>query len=425
MKKYYREMLITAGLTALTGEIYFYPFDSGFRFTAGVITISFLMLYFHQIPELVLIPFSGVAVVAFRVFLGCFIRYQSFMAAFNLHYPAFFYYLSYAFFLRIGRIKALLRVPVNFVAVMTLADVGANFIELAVRREMGLNYFQDIFTRVLGVGLIRSITTFALYWLIERYRLIIVREEHQKRYEELLELLSELKAELFYIKKSTGDLEYAMKEGYEIYRSLNPGISEDDVVKLKKKALNLAKDIHEIKKDYLRIAAGVNELLPEERREGMRLSAIVSIIKSNTERWMKTAGKSPEFRVQIDKDLIVVNYFSMFSIINNLVSNALDAIDGENGFIEVRVSSDEEYVRLSVFDNGKGIDPRDLPYIFEPGFSTKFAEDGFISTGLGLTHVKNLVEDMGGGISVVSALNRGTKFEVQIPIDGNFLKLTS
>ncbi|HHW03194.1 MAG TPA: sensor histidine kinase [Thermoanaerobacterales bacterium] len=416
LKRHYKELLVTAGLTALVGEIYFYPFDTAFRFTAGVVAVSFLMLYFSQIPEMVLIPFAGAGTVTFRILFGMIIQQKLFTEAFSLHYPAFFFYLFYAVFLKSGRIRELLDSPVSFISVMTLSDMGANFIELYIRRELNLIFFQNIFTSILGVGLIRSIITFSLYWLMERYRLLIVSEEHQKRYAELLEFVSELKSELLYIKKSTADLESAMKEGYELYSSINQGLREDDIIKLKKKALNLAKNIHEIKKDYLRIVSGVRGLLPEEMQEGMRISTIVAIIKSNTERWVKNAGKETELKTHIVGDLLVKNYFSIFSIINNLVSNALDAIEDKNGCIEIQAIIDEGYVYIIVGDNGKGIDEKDMPYIFEPGFSTKFNEDGFISTGLGLTHVKNLVEDMEGEIMVRSEKGKGARFEVKLPL---------
>ncbi|MCR4431661.1 MAG: sensor histidine kinase [Tepidanaerobacteraceae bacterium] len=417
IERYYKDVAATAVITAIIGEIYIYPFGTEFRFTAGVIAISFLALYFSHISELVLIPCSGAAVFVFRLFLSMAVRHAPFAAALDLHYPSFFFYLAYAVLLKAGKIKRLLHSPVSFISVMTLADVGANFVELFIRHEMSMEYFQDIFTMVVGVGLLRSIITFSLYWLIERYRILIVKEEHQKRYAELLHLVSELKAELFYIKKSTGDLEHAMKEGYEIYRILSSGCKSEGREKLGKRALNLAKDIHEIKKDYLRIISGVQELLPEEKIEGMKLSSIVSIIRANTERLIKASNINVEINTSIEFDPVVRNYFSMFSIINNLVSNALDAVENRKGLIRIRVCMNDDWLNISVTDNGRGINPKDLPYIFEPGFSTKFYEDGSISTGLGLTHVKNLAEDIGGSISVESIEGKGSIFKVSLPVD--------
>lgn len=424
-RNFYKKILITAGLTALIGEVYFYPFGTGFRFTAGVIAISFLTLYFKEIPETILIPFSGVIVFMFRVFLSTILRDTPLIHAINLHYPSFFFYLTYGLILKFAKIRLLLRYPVNFISVMALADICSNMVELCIRHEMNLVYIRNVLTPVIGVGLIRSIITFSFYWLIERYKLIILNEEHQKRYSELLELLSELKAELFYMKKSTNDLENAMKEGYELYQQLNGQLNENEISTLRKKALNLAKDIHEIKKCYLRISSGFMQLMPEEKKEGMAMSAILSIIRTNTERWMNTKGIKAELRIYLERDLIITKYFTLFSILNNLLNNALDALEKQkNGIIEIKLRViNDQYIKLPVFDNGQGINPKDLPYIFEPGFSTKFMEDGSISTGLGLTHVKNLLEEMDGKITVKSYPGKGTKFEILIPLHKRFTKI--
>lgn len=318
--------------------------------------------------------------------------------------------------------KELIKDPINFVSAMTLSDITANFVELLIRQEMNFNYFQDIFTLVVLIGLLRSIITFSLYWLMERYKLIIVKEEHEKRYAELLELLSQLKAELIFLRKSTLNLENAMKEGYEIYHKLLTGPPDDqELIVLRKKALNLAREIHEIKKDYLRISAGFSQLLPEEDKEGMRMSTILSLLKANTERWMVGQDKKVDFTAHVENDFVVTNYFTFFSILSNLIYNALDAIKKE-GKIEVIVCTRGDRIKILVRDNGCGIDPRDLPYIFEPGFSSKILEDGSVSTGLGLTHVKNLVEDMGGRILVTSSLGKGSVFDVEIPVDEKFIK---
>ena len=125
--------------------------------------------------------------------------------------------------------------------------------------------------------------------------------------------------------------------------------------------------------------------------------------------------------MQFDEDYLVTNYFSLFSIINNLISNALDAAKIESGKIEVSFSTQGEFINITIVDNGTGISPKDMSYIFEPGFTTKLAADGSFSTGLGLAHVKNLVGDMGGEIRLESKKQKGTKFELTIPKKGNFI----
>jgi PAS domain S-box-containing protein len=110
----------------------------------------------------------------------------------------------------------------------------------------------------------------------------------------------------------------------------------------------------------------------------------------------------------------------------NLIVNARDAMP-EGGVIEVATSSflvsdpDEaarlglgpgRYVRLSVRDEGHGMDEATRARIFEPFFTTKEPGKG---TGLGLTAVYGTVQSLGGAIRVESAPGQGTTFEIDLP----------
>jgi signal transduction histidine kinase len=64
-----------------------------------------------------------------------------------------------------------------------------------------------------------------------------------------------------------------------------------------------------------------------------------------------------------------------------------------------------------IADRGAGIDPADLPRVFDPYFTTKRG-----GTGLGLAIAKNIVDGLGGAIGVTSTLGRGTEIRIDLPI---------
>ena len=106
-------------------------------------------------------------------------------------------------------------------------------------------------------------------------------------------------------------------------------------------------------------------------------------------------------------------------IVLNLVINARHALP-EGGTVELAVDevevvdADRKYdaIRLSVRDDGVGMDEDTLEHCFEPFFSTRERAKG---TGLGLATVYGIVHQAGGTITAESALGRGTTFRVVIP----------
>jgi len=96
-------------------------------------------------------------------------------------------------------------------------------------------------------------------------------------------------------------------------------------------------------------------------------------------------------------------------VLLNLVSNAL-AATGAGGTIEVAARRRAGGVRLSVADTGRGIEPDDLPRVFDPFFSRR--EGG---TGLGLAIVHRIVERHGGRIAIDSRPGAGTTVRVELP----------
>jgi len=120
---------------------------------------------------------------------------------------------------------------------------------------------------------------------------------------------------------------------------------------------------------------------------------------------------------------IYANPTALHQIFSNLISNSIKYNHQDQIKIHVKVIETDSNLRIRVFDNGPGIKPIDKKRIFKL-FSTTANKDrnGFHGTGIGLATVKNLVENLGGKISVVSEEGKGAQFrfslkkmEAQVP----------
>ena len=122
-----------------------------------------------------------------------------------------------------------------------------------------------------------------------------------------------------------------------------------------------------------------------------------------------------------------VDATQLYQVIVNLATNAGHAIGDRPGLIHVKLDtstvSEEEillysevpagrYVRLSVSDNGCGMDTATLQRIFDPFFTTKPTGKG---TGLGLSVVHGIIKAHGGVLKVYSDLGKGTTFQIYFP----------
>lgn len=111
-------------------------------------------------------------------------------------------------------------------------------------------------------------------------------------------------------------------------------------------------------------------------------------------------------------------YNEMRQVFLNLLTNSKDAIEinkkniNENtGVINITLQKKENYILVKFCDNGGGADEKICKKIFNPYFSTKFAEQG---TGIGLFMVKNIIEKLHKGTIQAYNFNDGFCFEVKL-----------
>ncbi|HTM25465.1 MAG TPA: ATP-binding protein [Vicinamibacterales bacterium] len=103
----------------------------------------------------------------------------------------------------------------------------------------------------------------------------------------------------------------------------------------------------------------------------------------------------------------------------NVLSNAMQAVAAipaaaaDGPAIRLRtVRLDPRRVAISVIDRGAGIAPEDLPRVFDPYFTTRRT-----GSGIGLAISRNIIEGLGGRITVASERERGTEVRIELPVD--------
>jgi signal transduction histidine kinase len=115
--------------------------------------------------------------------------------------------------------------------------------------------------------------------------------------------------------------------------------------------------------------------------------------------------------VSSDKKLIVnIDREQWVQVFNNLIQNAIHALEArEKGEISVFVRKENDSILIEVSDNGCGISEKEQEKLFVPYFTTKSS-----GSGIGLSMVKQIIENHDGEISFVSELEKGTTFRIKL-----------
>jgi PAS domain S-box-containing protein len=124
--------------------------------------------------------------------------------------------------------------------------------------------------------------------------------------------------------------------------------------------------------------------------------------------------KGLEFNVDvpIDLPLVKVDRLQIERVISNLVINAIRST--RQGEIRITAARRDNYVMISVIDNGSGIPAEYLPHVFDKFVQVPDAPTG--GAGLGLAISQSIVEAHGGQISVQSEVGQGSTFTFTVPV---------
>ncbi len=135
----------------------------------------------------------------------------------------------------------------------------------------------------------------------------------------------------------------------------------------------------------------------------------------------KAQNQQVDLRLEADGEIprIQADRRSMEEVFNNLISNAIN-YSPDGGQVRVKMASRDGFLEIVISDTGVGIDPEELPKIFEKFYRIKHPKTRqVVGTGLGLAIVKGVVDSHGGSIEVKSEPGMGTTFRILLPTRGD------
>lgn len=409
--------LLIVLLTALLGEVKITVINNSFRFGLGSATFFFLLLYYKQVSYTLIALISGLLITFFRVGLDyIFISSFQFESSFINHSPIIGYYFTFALILLIGQTKKNLDSPFYLGLLGTMADFLANIVELSIRTILTDEFLLTMANveYVFIVAILRSYFVVGLFNMVHTKPMKAVYIEQRRRFEQVQMISSGLYVEVFYLKKLLNQIEDVTAKSFELYRKLKE--YKEIPIEIATTALSVSQEVHEVKKDNQRILAGLEKIIEQESElADMSLAELVNLMVRANQKYAKMINREIEFKTNINYDLSIKKVYPFVVILNNLLANSVEAIE-KKGEIIILTARDEDRLNISIIDNGIGIHQGDEEVIFEPGYTTKYDEQGRPSTGIGLSHVKTMVAKLEGEINAFSQF-RKTIFIVAFPIE--------
>ena len=412
-------LIILVLIVPIAGELNFHPFNDTFRVSFGTPIFFFLLLFLRKIPGAIAGLLVGLSVAIFRISLDWMLQGNFDLAeSFYLRYPVFFYYFIYGSLFSLFRVNRFHQKP------FIIGCFGISIEIISSMSELAFNHFLILGTtitvsevnKLIIIAVFRSFFALGFLNMMSLYESKLKEAQVRKENEKMLMHLSNLYVESVHLKKTLQNAELITQEAYQLYRNLQASNGTNDIEMHSKKVLKIAGEVHEIKKDNQRIFAGLSKLLLDknlsEYIEGHELTEM--IVRIN-EKYAQLLGKEITFSKNIEGEHNEYHVYTILSILNNLVANAVEAVEGV-GAIVINTYKQEENVMFEVIDNGPGIAQKYKELVYKPGFTSKYDQTGTPSTGIGLSYIKEMVTELGGEVTLQDGEDkRGCKFVVWLP----------
>jgi PAS domain S-box-containing protein len=164
--------------------------------------------------------------------------------------------------------------------------------------------------------------------------------------------------------------------------------------------------------DLSKLDAGKMEL----KRDNLSIEDVIDEIIASLNTWAQTKSIVLEKNIHKGLPKVFIDSDRMIQVFNNLIGNAIK-FTPNNGRIIIEVKLSTGQIEVSIQDNGIGIDPEDLPKVFEKFYQTgERASTDIGGTGIGLSIAREIIQLHGGKIWAESEKGKGAKFIFTLPL---------
>lgn len=412
-----KNRLIAVLVITLASQFYIDVLFSDFRVSGGVIAFAILMYFFRDIHPVGLGIAVSITTYIWRVILYVGSRGYS-PDIIDGFAPEILFYLLYSIVFWYLSQQNKDHDMKRYFLVIILSDLSANIMEIIIHFLMFDEMLtKDVLIILPVVALIRS----SVVWLFIKgtryYQMLVLVEEQADRYNKLVWLSMNLKSEVYWMAKNMDKIEETMSHAYNLFENIQGNHSPETWAE---HSVELASDVHEIKKDYELIMRGVTEITEFRFQDkGMQMHNIMKLVEVKINKAIKQFEYNINLEFELGSNFYTDKHYQLMSVFRNLFMNAVESIgpgEAEDSITFIHSMADAHHI-FQVTDSGGGISPEDIDEIFTPGFSTKINyETGEINRGLGLSFVKDMIEKtLKGTIKVQSNLDDGTTFIIKIP----------
>lgn len=305
VKRTWVRLALTSGSVVLFSQVYFSTIGDGFRISATPVIYPILLIRLgsdRRCPLAGAVTFLTVLIV--RCIIAC-MQGSALPAALLQEYHGGLFYFCYDAILCLLISDRRAVRPPRLLASLFLCDMASNLLDFMVSGHHLLLFTADrsAAARIVGIGfalaLSRALAASTVLWFLSLREQALIHQQESARYQQLFVMAADLKTELYFLKKDAEDIEKVTLKAYQIYEQLCALPEQKALAAL---SLSVARDMHEIKKDNLRIIRGLeSEVQGAYDQREMSLKNLLHLLTVSTNqmlgiaRYFRFSARFPSF----------------------------------------------------------------------------------------------------------------------------------